>query len=324
MAGYLNSAGNSIGSLLRFIQEQKSTSPIVPPRSEPGSPIRNVVQEPLKGSEGQGTSKVVSIRPEGTLTPSGQPIEQGTPQSSRVGPISIGGADVGQIGPNGEAPISVVAGNEPGTGFTTPSSTRTTGDVINKTGAASGQPPGLGTSIKLAVPETVRGQQIEGYTLARDIEKQDIRDAKRIADMNAGDRSSAETQTRELQEANEKAYAEFQAEQNRNEETDKAYPSLIAYAENPTSENRANYMNNQPSKGQVMGTSAVSTPGLKYATPPKSQPVYSQPKAVNVPKAVSSGGLTVQKPAPAPKAPSIGTTLGGGALQALKKLFGWR
>lgn len=155
MPSYLNSNGNSIGSLLRFIQEQKSQSPIVPQGAEVGSPLRDVVQEPLKGSEGQGTSKVVSLRPEGTLTEGGEAIKQGTPQSSRIGPISIGGGDVGSI-----APPSVVAANEPGTGFTIPSATRTAGDVMNRTGAASGAvsrpitPPSIGTVLGIKAPVT--------------------------------------------------------------------------------------------------------------------------------------------------------------------------
>lgn len=81
MAGYLNQNGNSIGSLLRFIQEQKSQSPIIPPSTEASSPIRGIVQEPLKSPEDTGTSKVVSLRPEGALgNAQGETVGQGIAQ----------------------------------------------------------------------------------------------------------------------------------------------------------------------------------------------------------------------------------------------------
>jgi len=149
MASYLNQNGNSIGSLLRFIQEQKSQSPIIPPSSEASSPIRGVVQEPLKSPEDTGTSKVVSLRPEGNVATQGESVGQGpaqgvTPQRTSLGWTGIGGA-----------PISVVGANEPGSGMTIPSATRTMGDVVNQTGAASGSKtsisqPVIGTKISSA------------------------------------------------------------------------------------------------------------------------------------------------------------------------------
>jgi len=76
---YGQSVGNSIGSLLRFIQEQKSQSPMVPPSTETGSPIRAMTQQPLLASESVGTSHVASIKPESVLAP-------GQTQSA-IGPI---------------------------------------------------------------------------------------------------------------------------------------------------------------------------------------------------------------------------------------------
>ena len=107
MASYLNQNGNSIGSLLRFIQEQKSQSPIIPPSSEASSPIRGVIQGPLKSPEDTGTSKVVSIRPEGNVAAlgEGQPI---VGQTESMGPASSIAQDIGrniaspnQMTPNG-------------------------------------------------------------------------------------------------------------------------------------------------------------------------------------------------------------------------------
>lgn len=359
MPGYLNQAGNSIGSLLRFIQEQKSQSPIVPPKSESGSPIRNVVQQPLSGEEGKGTSKVVSIRPEGTLTPSGQPIEQGTPQSSRIGPISIGGADigpVGKVGPEGEAPVSVVAANEPGKGFSIPSATRTTGDVLNKTGAASGQPPGLGTNIKAAVPQTTRGQSVIDYSFTRNKQQADVTDQAVKDAIARNERSTAETLANSSELENQ--YNQFMGGINEDISSVQRDRAILAYAKNPTPENRAAYLSaiapptpkpvavspqgdigdsgisqvaspssspnqNQESSsggGQVKGVSTINKPGLTYMTPPKQKVTFSPQPSVNIPKAVSSGGLTVQKPVSQAKAPSIGTSI----LQSLKNIFGFK
>jgi hypothetical protein len=173
MAGYLNQNGNSIGSLLRFIQEQKSQSPIIPPSTEASSPIRGVTQEPLKAPEDIGTSKVVSLRPEGTIgTGQGQPISQGVPQGDSSQPPftteNFNRATMpqrqayGWLGMGG-GPINVTAANEPGSGMTIPSATRTMGDVVNQTGAASGSrasisQPVIGTKIT-GSPTTV-GQTV--------------------------------------------------------------------------------------------------------------------------------------------------------------------
>lgn len=357
MAGYLNQNGNSIGSLLRFIQEQKSQSPIIPQGAEVGSPLRNVVQEPLKGSEGIGTSKVVSLRPEGTLTEGGEAIKQGTPQSSRVGPISIGGEDVGPV-----APPSVVAANEPGTGFSIPSATRTAGDVVNKTAAASGEPkittPSLGApSIKPLVPESQKGTPVIDYSLRKSIEKQDITDQATREAIARGERSTAETLARgdELT----KEYERVGQSLDDDISSVQRARAVIAYAENPTPENYIAYQRAitppkptptpmpmqgevaSPSAnlgGQVQGASTGSSgsggssgggggttsgvirsvaPKINYATQ-QSKNQYSTP----VPRQ-STPASTPIKSTPAPKAPSIGTVLGGGALQAIKKLFRW-
>ncbi len=332
MPGYFNQ-GSSIGSLLRFIQEQKSQSPIIPPKSESGSPIRNVVQQPLSGSEGQGTSKVVSIRPEGTLTPSGQPIEQGTPQSSRVGPISIGGEDVGA------APVGVVAANEPGEGFTIPSASRTAGDVVNKTGAAAG-PPSLGTSIKAKTPTTVRGQSVVDYSLLRDKAKADKTSEDVKLALAEGERSLPETQAkiediyRRSQELQQELTEEDQALLNRPlsdralAETRKLRDAIIARGRatpepTPTPSPTRSDDFSGGSGSQVLG---ASSGGQNRSVPaqimsPVKKP-YDYSSAKSTPAPVQMQSKPAPKPAPAPKAPSIGTVVGGGALAAFKKLFG--
>lgn len=111
---YGNMNGSSIGSLLRFIQEQKSQSPIIPPSTEVGSPVRGVVQEPLKGPESIGTEKVMGLKPEGiagTTGESGQPITPGgiaqsamagdrAAQRTSFGWTGIGGEDVSSLTPS--------------------------------------------------------------------------------------------------------------------------------------------------------------------------------------------------------------------------------
>lgn len=309
MPSYVNQAGNSLGSLLRFIQEQKSQSPIIPAKSEVGSPVRDTVQEPLSGSEGFGSSKVVSIRPEGTLTPGGL-SQNATPQSSRVGPISIGGADV--------APVGVVAGNEPGSGFTIPSATRTTGDVLNKTGAASGQGPGIGTTIKASIPESVKGQATQQLNRTYDTSGLDKTAADRQAAIAAGDKTLQAYQDRiAAEEAAQKAadaeFARKDAELS-GKTFDPGNPQQLAMARDI-----GQSLSKKVNQGQVLGDTAPTLPkGLTSKTPPAAPVTIGPQKPVNIPQAVSSGGLKVQSPAKS-SAPSIGTNLAS----LLRKLFGF-
>ena len=308
---------------------------MVPPNTETGSPIRDVVQQPLSGSEGQGTSKVVSIRPEGTLTPGGQPIEQGTPQSSRIGPISIGGSDVPS------APIGTVAANEPGTAPVGPIDPR----IPNAPSQIKS--PSLGTTIKAAAPQTAKGQRVIDYSFSRDKQQADVTDQAVKDAISRGERSTAETLANS--EALGKQYDEFMGGINEDISDYERHNAVVAYANNPSPENRAAYLRaiapptpkptpapsqggyeesssggsssgdgGSSSGGQVQGASTVNTPGLKYLTPQAKKVTFTQAPAVNIPKAVQSGGLTVS-PKPAAKAPSIGTSV----IQSLKKLFGF-
>lgn len=351
MAGYLNQNGNSIGSLLRFIQEQKSASPINPQSSEVGSPLRSVIQEPLSGSEGKGTSKVVSVRPEGTLTPSGQPIEQGTPQSSRIGPISIGGqGDVTQT------PTNVVAANEPGPGMGIPSATKTVGDVMNKTGSAS--LPSIGTSIKpkgpttlsgAPVAESVRGQEVVNYNYARDKANADKTAEDIKLGVEAGERSIPETQAKldELIARQDALQGELTAEDqallNRplsdralaeaRSQRDRFLAARGAMNVTPTPTpspmqggsgggSSSGGSSNSSGGGQVKGATTVRqsiAPKIQMSSATNSQAANYRPSSATQSIAPKQ---TQSKPAPAKSSPSIGTIIGGGALQAIKKLFG--
>lgn len=352
MASYLNQNGNSIGSLLRFIQEQKSQSPVTSQSAEVGSPIRDVVQEPLKGSEGMGTSKVVSLRPEGTLTPSGQPIEQGTPQSSRIGPISIGGQGDMTANP------TIVAANEPGPGFGIPSATKTVGDVMNKTAGASATGPGLGTTIKSKTPttlsgapvaESVKGQGVVNYNYARDKANAD----KSLEDIKlavaAGERSAPETQAKldelikrqdalqgELTAADQellnrplssRALAEARAQR----DSFLAARAATAPSPTPTPSPMQGGSGGGSQGGSSGGGSGQSSSGqsrpMQSIAPKIMMSSATDSRASNYrPSTATQSIAPKQTPArpsaPAPSKPSIGTILGGGALQAIKKLFG--
>ena len=312
MASYLNQNGNSIGSLLRFIQEQKSQSPMVPPGTETGSPIRGIVQEPLKAPEDVGTSKVVSLKPEAVIGASqgpavGQEAAMGmTPQRTAFGWSGMGGTPVGPAG----AAANVVAANEPGKGQTIPSATRTMGDVVNKTGAASGTPPALGTAIKVAAPTTTKGSTVQQVNRTFDTAGLEKTTAATKAAIEAGDRSFAETQSRqaELDRQAQELLASVEAER-RKVEADRA---VIAYASNPTSENYKKYkeaiaatspsptptpapqqpqQQQAPKANQSYGTSTVPS----YSAP--STPSYSQPKQ------------STPAPAPQPSKPSVQQTI---------------
>lgn len=355
MAGYLNQNGNSIGSLLRFIQEQKSQSPINPQSSEVGSPIRDVVQEPLSGSEGQGTSKVVSIRPEGTLTPSGQEAKDAMPQSSRVGPISIGGSDVGLPA----APASVVAANEPGPGFGIPSATKTVGDVMNKTaGASEIKSPSLGTNIKpatpttksgIAVKETQRGQEVGNYNFANDKANADKTYEDIKAGISAGERSTAETEARinelisrqdalqgELTAEDQallnrplsaRALSEARAQRDRFLEaravapspTPTPMPSVGGSGQSSRGSSGGGSGQSSSSAGQSRPTQSIA-PKIMMSSATNSNAANYRPSSAT--QSIAPKQTPARPSAPAPSKPSIGTILGGGALQAIKKLFG--
>ncbi len=96
MGLYAQPSGSDIGSLLRLIQEQESSSLAkAQPQADVSAPMRDVVQEPLKGPESPGTATVVSQRPEGVGVPIGTSI---TPARASVGPVNIGGpGDTGQL-----------------------------------------------------------------------------------------------------------------------------------------------------------------------------------------------------------------------------------
>ena len=57
--------GSTIGNLLRAIQEEKAKSPLTnAPATEPGSPIRGLIQQPILQAESPDSNRNAVIRPE--------------------------------------------------------------------------------------------------------------------------------------------------------------------------------------------------------------------------------------------------------------------
>lgn len=108
MAGPYQLQGGDIGTLLRMIQDEKASNPVLnTPATDPNSPIRAQVQGPLLAPEAPGGTRNVSIRPEGigTLGPaeasSGQVVAPMV-QTPRIGPVT---APTIANKPGGGAPV---------------------------------------------------------------------------------------------------------------------------------------------------------------------------------------------------------------------------
>jgi hypothetical protein len=143
MAYQGSSIGGDIGSLLRMIQEEKASSVLAqPPASEPSTPVREVVQEPLQSPEAPGSQRVVSTRPEmaeplAPIAPSTSPDTM--PQTETpVSPIAPAGGPI--------APTYTPAVNQGGPGPSAPSAPQGTSPVRVTSAASTG--PNLGTAIR--------------------------------------------------------------------------------------------------------------------------------------------------------------------------------
>lgn len=268
MASYLNQNGNSIGSLLRFIQEQKSQSPMVPPSTETGSPIRAMTQEPLKGPEDTGTSKVVSLRPEATIgNAQGLPVSQGPAQGITPARTAFGWSGIGG------APISAVAKNEPGV-----PSAKSVG-----TPTPSVSTPSIGTTIKAAAP-TVVGQKVTQLNKSyapTGIETTPPDISGMIA---AGDKSFAEGQARFAE--SEKAFEQGQADLAQMYKDNAIADANYAYLTNPNPETKARMETIQPPSPprEAITTKLSSNPTAGYGTttyyPSKPNPVVQKVQQV--------------------------------------------
>lgn len=93
-APYISNASGTIGTLLRQIQEEKSESPVLKlPQTTPGSPIREVTQQPIFQPEAPDTNRAVSIRPETA------PSEMGMAENQVVPPTYAAPEAGGVVGP---------------------------------------------------------------------------------------------------------------------------------------------------------------------------------------------------------------------------------
>ncbi len=139
---------NNIGTLLRMIQEdQNKNLAALNPSAEPSSPIRGLVQQPLTAPEAPGTSRVVSIRPEGT------PSVQGEATPSVVAPV----APTPGIAPT--APIAPVAPGVSPMGGGQPYLARAISPSMPSIGTSI-RPLGVNVSAPLASPTRPAGTSV--------------------------------------------------------------------------------------------------------------------------------------------------------------------
>ncbi len=110
---YPSFTGGTIGALLRGIQEDKSQGPLAaPPETQPSSPIRGMVQQPVMQTEAPDSSRMIAVRPETA------PITGGDSSSQIVAPVS---APVASEAPSVE-PVAPVAPAAPAPSTASPSS----------------------------------------------------------------------------------------------------------------------------------------------------------------------------------------------------------
>lgn len=101
-------SGSDIGTLLRMIQEDKNQAiTAVAPGSQPGSPIRQQVQEPLAQPEAPGASHVVSTPAEGSTPGVVAPVLPTNPVPSTPG--NAGQVPTGTLLSNAPTAPNVVA-----------------------------------------------------------------------------------------------------------------------------------------------------------------------------------------------------------------------
>lgn len=139
MAEYQSQSTGDIGNLLRLIQQEKASSVLnQPPGSQPGAPVRSVVQSPLQSAEAPGSSRVVSTPAEGS--------------PNVVAPGGTGGtvASSGIVAP--AVPVPPIAPAPAPSGVISPGRAATPSQPSSSGGSspASSPQPSLGTSISAA------------------------------------------------------------------------------------------------------------------------------------------------------------------------------
>lgn len=139
---YPSATGTDIGTLLRMIREQRTETPTQqPPAAQVASPIRGLVQEPLKADEAVGTEHVASIKPEAggtgigtapTETPTPSPVGTPTPPAGRV------------VAPLQPAPRTPAPASPP----SAPAQSTPSASAPVPTPVPTPAPPSIGTSIR--------------------------------------------------------------------------------------------------------------------------------------------------------------------------------
>jgi hypothetical protein len=137
-------AGGDIGALLRLIQEEKANSILAaPPATETGSPIREVVSDPIVSPESPGSTRVASLRPEGAVTST-----DAVGQSQGLGLGQV----VGPVAPVAPAPVAPSAPGNP----SSPSSP--SAPQASPIAQLARSLPNIGTAIKAAAAKAPTSQ----------------------------------------------------------------------------------------------------------------------------------------------------------------------
>jgi hypothetical protein len=161
---YQGGGQGDIGNLLRQIQEEKATSVLAnPPAAEPGSPVRAVIQEPLKSPESPGGTRVVST-----------PAEAVTPGGVQPGVVAPVNGVVAPVPSRPAAPVASVSSN-PGGGSPAGNSQGSSSPVASPMSRQV-----LGTTIKptVATKPAVASPAFQTFSVAKNMPNTSISAAK--------------------------------------------------------------------------------------------------------------------------------------------------
>jgi hypothetical protein len=149
---YPTNQGSNIGTLLRMIREdQNQNIAATPPATQPGSAIREVVQQPLSSPNDPNSARVVSVRPEG--------VTQQGPDTQVTQPVA-------PASPAAAPPVVAPTAPKPAApSVSSPSASRPSSPSAQPSRPAQSAPsfPSIGTTIKAAAP-TPRPSPSEFFT----------------------------------------------------------------------------------------------------------------------------------------------------------------
>lgn len=145
MPAYQQTGGGDIGTLLRMIQEEKSSAVLnAPPAAEPGSPIRELTQGPILTPEDPTSTRISSQAAEGVNSGVVSPV---SPAIQNAGLVPGPNTNVGSM-PRVTGPSAPVAPQRPASASV--GNSIPTGTLLNNAprSSAPAKSPAIGTTIK--------------------------------------------------------------------------------------------------------------------------------------------------------------------------------